>query len=406
MKKVSISGMGKVGLPLSAVIAESGFCVFGVDIDKNRVDLINKGYNPIPEEKSLSSLLKRNFGKRLFVTTNGVEASKEAQIHIIITPLSIDKNKKPDFKNIEDSAKQIALGLKKGDLVVLETTVPVGTTRNVVGKILEKNSGLKVGRDFFLAHSPERAMTGFAISRYQEYPKVVGGIDKKSTKIAANFYQRFCKEVVEAESLEIAEMSKIFEGVFRDINIALANELFKVCQELNINFWKTRHVANYKTNTNILDPGNVGGPCISVYPWFLINNFNVPLIKTARLFNDSMIDFYKNKVIELTKKNRNTKKIKNILVIGISFREGVKEIAYSRIFPLINLLKKNGFNVFAYDPLYSKQEIENLDLKYLDNFAKVDCIVVMNKYPSLRNKLLKVKNKVIDIKNSLNYRNY
>lgn len=403
MKKVSVYGVGKVGLPLVAVIAESGFSVIGVCRNKKKASEINQGQNPIPEEPRLSNLLKKHASKRIFITTDGVKASKKTQIHIIIVPLFIDKDKKPDFKNIKDSAKQIALGLKKGDLVVLETTVPVGTTRNFVGKILERGSGFKAGRDFSLAHSPERAMTGFVISRYRDYPKVIGGIDKKSKEKAARFYRYFCKEVVEVESLEVAEMSKIFEGVFRDVNIALANELFKVCQELNINFWKVRKAANYKTNTNILEPGNVGGHCIPIYPWFLINKLNVPLIKTARLLNDSMINFYKNKVIELTEKDKNTNKNKkkNILVIGISFREGVKEIVYSRSFPLIRLLERKGFRVFVYDPLYSKQEIENLKLKYLDNFTKADCIVIMNKYPMLRNKLLRVKDNVIDIKNCL-----
>lgn len=398
-KKVSVIGMGKVGLPLSAVIADAGFCVFGVDIDKNRVDLINKGHNPIPEEKGLSQLLKKHVGKNLFITTKGVEASGRTQIHIIITPLFIDEDKKPDLKNIGNSAEQISAGLKKGDLVILETTVPVGTARNFVGRILEKRSGLKIGKDFFLVHSPERAMTGFTISRFKEYPKVVGGINKESIRIAANFYRQFCMEVVEVENLEIAEMSKIFEGVFRDVNIALANELFKICDKFNVDFWKTRKAANYKTNTNLLEPGNVGGHCIPIYPWFLINNAEAPLIKTARLLNDSMVNFYKEKVRELVKKGEDKKR--KILIIGVTFREGLKETIYSRTFPLVNLLKKEGFNVFVYDPLYSRREIENFGLSYLDKFSEADCIIIMNKYPELKKKLFKLKNKVVDIKNCL-----
>jgi UDP-N-acetyl-D-mannosaminuronic acid dehydrogenase len=393
--KVSVFGIGKAGLPLAAVIADAGFNVIGVGKDHEKIEKINLGINPIPEEFGLTELVKKHSGKKLIATADFKNAVKESQVHIIIVPLYIDENKKPNFDMIEDAAKKIGSNLKVGDIVVLETTVPVGTTKNLIKNILEKNSSLKCGKDFYLAYSPERIMTGFSISRFKEFPKVVGGVDEESTKKAIEFYKKFCKNVIGVRNSDIAEMTKIVEGIYRDVNIALANELLKICDKHNVNFWDVREAAKHKY-CDILEPGNVGGHCIPIYPWFVIDSYT-KLIKTARLVNDEMIEYFTGKVKEITKKGKGNK----VGVIGLTFREGVKEINFSRSRDFINLLKRQGFDVYGLDPLLTKEEIEKLGVKSLENFDDMDCIVLMNKNFEYTGKLNKIKHKVIDIKNVL-----
>jgi len=390
--KVCVIGLGKAGLPLAAVIADKGIDVLGVDLDKNKVDKINEGKNPIEEEPGLKEIIKRQAGVHLKATTNTVKAAKSCNVHIVIVPLFIDKNKKPDFSILKKAFQNLSKGLKKNDIVVLETTVPVGTTENLVKKILEKGSGLKAGSDFYLAYSPERIMTGYSISRYREFPKVVGGINKESTGKAFDVYKRFAKPVKVSNSTT-AELVKIAEGIYRDVNIAIANELLKVASHYNVDFLEMKEAAKHQY-CNILNPGNVGGHCIPVYPWFLINELNVPLIKIARNLNDGMINYYIKKIEKIGGKN--------IGIIGLSYREGVKEKAYSRSIAMIELLKKRGYEVYGLDPLYSKEEIENsFNVRYLNDLNKMDVIIIMNKLPQYKDKLMKIKNKVVDVKSVL-----
>ena len=394
--KINVIGLGKAGLPLAAVIADSGIQVIGSDLDKEKVDTINKGINPIEEEPGLKELIKKHGNKSLKATTDTIKAAKECNVHIVIVPLFIDKNKKPDFSILKSAFSDISKGLKKKDIVVLETTVPVGTTEKLVKEILEKGSGLKAGTDFYLAYSPERIMTGYSISRYKEFPKVIGGINKESTDKAFEVYKKFSNPV-KVSNARTAELVKVSEGIYRDVNIALANELFKAAEKYNIDFWEMRKAANHQF-CNILEPGLVGGHCIPIYPWFLINEMEVPLIKKAREINDDMVNYYFNKIKNIVGKKTNAK----IGIIGLSFREGVKEKAYSRSIAMIELLKSKGYEVFGLDPLYSKEEVESVfKAKYLNDFKKMDAIILMNKEVKYKDKLMGIKERVVDVKNVL-----
>ncbi len=389
--KISVTGLGKAGLPLAAVIADSGIEVIGIDLDKKKIDMINKCQNPIKEEIGLSELIKNQGGKKLKASSNPEDA-KQCNIHIVIVPLFIDENKKPDFSLLKKAFKNIGKILKKKDLVVLETTVPVRTTETFVKDVLEKQSGLRAGIDFYLAYSPERIMTGYSISRFKNFPKLVGGINKISTEKAFEVYKKFAKPIKVSNS-KTAELAKIAEGIYRDVNIALANELFKISENYGTNFWEMREAAKHQY-CNILEPGNVGGHCIPIYPWFLINELDVPLIKIARKLNDDMTEYYAKKIEKIGGKR--------IGIIGLSYREGVKEKAYSRSIDLIKLLKNKGYEVYGLDPLYSKEETEKeFGIKYLDNFKKIDVIILMNKERRYKNQLKKMINKVVDVKNVL-----
>jgi len=390
--KISVIGLGKAGLPLAAAIAGSKNEVIGVDLNKNRCDLINRGINPIKEEPGLSELIKKHGGKNLKAMSDPVAAARQSSVHIAIVPLFIDENRKPDFSLLKKAFENVGKGLKKKDLVVLETTVPVGTTESFVKDILEENSKLKAGKDFYLAYSPERIMTGYSISRFKEFPKIVGGIDKESTEKAFEAYSKFANPVKVSNS-RTAELAKVAEGVYRDVNIALANELLKVSEHYGIDFWEMREAAKHQY-CSILEPGNVGGHCIPVYPWFLINELDVPLIKVSRELNDGMINYYAKKVEKLGGKK--------VCVVGLSYREGVKEKAYSRSIDFIKLLKKKGYDVYGFDPLYSKEETEKeFEVKYSDDFGNMDIIVLMNKETDFKNTLMKFKNKIVDVKNVL-----
>lgn len=395
--KIAVVGLGKAGLPLAAVIADAGIEVLGVDVDKKKVELINRGVNPIKEEPGLSELIKKHGGNRLNATSDAITASKECNVHIVIVPLFIDDSKRPDFSIIEHAVESVGKGLKKKDIVVLETTVLVGTTESLIKGILEKNSMLKAGKDFYLAYSPERIMTGYSISRFKEFPKIVGGINGISTQKAFEIYKKFANPFKVANS-RTAELAKIAEGVYRDVNIALANEFFKVSEHYNIDFWEMKEAAKHQY-CNILEPGNVGGHCIPVYPWFLINSMNVPLIKAARQINDDMVRYYADRVDKIAKNKKNGK----VGIIGLSYREGVKEKAYSRSIALIGLLKKKGYNVYGLDPLYTKEEVKKeFGIDYIDNFRKMDAIILMNRETSYKKELIKMKEKIVDVKNTLN----
>jgi UDP-N-acetyl-D-mannosaminuronic acid dehydrogenase len=393
MDLVSVSGLGKAGLPLVAVIAEAGIPVIGIDVNEKVVEQVNKGIPPFVGEPGLKELLTKHKGKNIIATTDVKKAINDTNAHIVIVPLFIDDDKQCDFSILDLAFTSIGQNLKKEDIVVLETTVPPKTTETRIKEILEKNSKMIAGKDFYLAYSPERIMTGYSISRFSEFPKVIGGINEISTKKAFELYSKFgnMKKVKDART---AELVKVSEGLYRDVNIALANEILKVCDNYEVNFWEMREAASHQF-CNIHEPGSVGGHCIPVYPWFIINDMDVPLIKKARLLNDEMINYYADKVDKMTDGKG------NVCVIGITYREGVKELAYTRSIPFIKELKNRDYNVFAYDPLMDKNEIEELDVKYLDlkNLNEMDSIVLLNKEKSLLEELKPYKDKILDIKN-------
>jgi len=388
---VSVIGLGKAGLPLTAVMAKNDIQVLGVDIDDSRCKLINNGGNPIPEEPGLSELLSKYGGNKIKATINAENAAKQANVHIVIVPVFIDDQKNPDYKYTDQAFTAIATGLKKDDLVVLETTVPPQTTETRFKRILENGSKLKAGIDFHLAYSPERIMVGYSISRYTEFPKVVGGLTKTCGEKACKFYQQFAKTVHTVTNCKTAELIKVAEGMYRDTNIALANELKIGCDKLGINFDEIRDKANHEF-CHIHQSGlGVGGHCIPVYPWFFIkemqkNNLKADLSKTARTVNDNMIYFWKDKLLSKLKKI-NKPQIK-IGVLGINFRSGVKELAYTRTIPFIKVLIQNNLDVYVKDKFWNKQEIEKLGFKYLDDSINCDFIVILNKkdFPEYKEK--------------------
>jgi UDP-N-acetyl-D-mannosaminuronic acid dehydrogenase len=253
---------------------------------------------------------------------------------------------------------------------VLETTVPPMTTETLIREALEKESKLKPG-EYYLANSPERIMTGYSISRLREFPKIIGGIDKESGKKAFEIYRKFVPNLQLVSSARLAEFVKVIEGCYRDVNVALANELLKIAEEIDVDIYEAIRTANHEYCHIHLPSTGVGGHCIPVYPWFLIKEMEkrkkfdkAKLLRTARELNDEMLEYWVDKIIkECTKLNKPLKDIK-ICVKGITFREGVKELYHSRNLEIVRRLMSKGLNVFVQDQMFTKEEIEQMGLKW------------------------------------------
>jgi len=250
--------------------------------------------------------------------------------------------------------------------VVLETTVPPLTTENLVRNWLEEESGLKLG-EFYLAYSPERIMTGYSISRLREFPKIIGGVNKESGEIAYKLYKKFIPNLHLVPDARTAEFIKIIEGCYRDVNVALANELFKIAEEISVDFYEARNYANHEYCHIHLPSTGVGGHCIPVYPWFLIKEMecrgkygNARLLRTAREINDEMVYYWAEKIVlECMKIEKPLADIK-ICVTGLTFREGVKELYHSRGLALVKYLSEKGLSAGAYDEMLSDEELKEL----------------------------------------------
>lgn len=402
---ICVIGLGKAGLPLACTIADSGLEVVGLDVNKEYVDKISRKENPIPEEPGVQEILDKCIGNNFTVVSDPDSVDvKECGVHIVIVPLFIDEETKQcDFSILENAFSGLAGRLKKNDLVVLETTVPPKTTETFVRKLLEDGSGLVAGVDFNLAYSPERIMTGYSISRYKEFPKVVGGFTLGCGDKAFDVYSKFCNKVEKVKDCKTAELVKVAEGVYRDVNIGLANELFKAAEKLGVDYWQVRDKANHAF-CNLHEPGIVGGHCIPVYSWFLINNpeLKMNVTKTSRLLSDDMANYYAEKVDKIT---NGTGKV---AVIGLSYREGVKEKAYSGSFLMIKALKEKGYGVYGLDPYYSVDEVKcvfGVEPVSLDGIGEMDAVVLLNKLDEYKEKLILMKDKVVDAKNILNDNN-
>jgi len=368
--EIAVIGLGNAGLPLAAVIADSGIAVMGVDINESRCLAINRGDNPIAEEAGLEELLKRHGGRSLLATPRFQDAAG-CRTFIVIVPVFVDASYNPDFSIMQGALESLGKILKKGDLVVLETTFPPKTTEDMAEKLLSQSSGLLPG-DYYLAYSPERIMTGYSISRLKEFPKVIGGRDEESGMVAYQVYSRFINNLHLVSSARVAEMIKVMEGCYRDVNIALANELFKICQDMEVDFFEARDKANHQFCHIHLPSTGVGGHCIPVYPWFLIKEMekrehfsHCRLLRAGREINDEMIDYWAERILmQCLKIDKPLSRIK-ICIKGITYRAGVREFYHSRNLALAKLLADKGLDVYVSDPLLSGEEVEGRGLRFI-----------------------------------------
>lgn len=389
---VAVYGLGKMGLPLAATFANKGFPVIGVDVNKKTVADINNGQNPVLEEKGLSTLVQKVVKNGLLkATTDGIQASKDSDIKVIIVPIFLDSKNNPDLSILKDVVEKIAKGLQFGDIVILESTAPPGTTQNYVGTMLERLSGLKLNKDFGVAYCPEQISSGTAIEDIEGRlcPKIVGGSDSKTTQIAEFIYSKINKRaVITVQNPTVAELIKVSEGIYRDVNIAFANNLYLLCKEFGVDAFDVIKACNTNPYCKILTPGpGVGGHCIPVYPYFIFNKTksNHELLKLARKINDSMPQHVINLAKEALKEKNVPLNRANILILGVAYRAGVKEVRKSPGIKIARELIGKTKNVSVYDPLFTEIEIKNLGLKYKKNFLRLDCIIITTDETEFRN---------------------
>ena len=364
MNNVNIYGVGYIGLPTAVTLAESGYQVLGVDINSTVVDSINIGESHIIE-KDLDSRLKS------VVLQGKLRASltpEKADVHIVAVPTPISEDYKPDISYVLDATSSIGKVIKEGDLVIIESTSPIGTTDRVVNMLKELAPKIK----FLCAYCPERILPGKMLYELIHNNRVVGGICNESTKAAADFYSTFVKGKIHKTSNVVSELSKITENAFRDVNIAFANELSIICKKLNISTKEIINIVNDHPRVNVLDPGvGVGGHCIAIDPWFLIFDFpkETMLLQSARRVNLAKTDWVKNDI-----KSHIEKKDK-ILILGVSYKPNVDDLRESPALEIANYIKRNHNNCLVHDPFF--EEFNNLAGGTAENLNEFDKIFIL-----------------------------
>ncbi len=387
---IGIVGLGYVGLPLALAFSKAGFKVLGFDIQQKRVDLVNKGQSYIADVSS-ASLSATIAGKHLEATTDQSRA-KEADALCICVPTPLTKTKDPELSYVISESETVSKYLQPGQLVVLESTTYPGTTREVMLPILER-SGLKAGKDFYLAFSPERVDPGSKNFNIKNTPKVVGGIDSKSTKLAELLYSQVADVVVTVSSPEVAEMTKVFENVFRNVNIALVNELTLLCEKMGISVWEVIDAAATKPFGYMpFYPGpGIGGHCIPLDPYYLANkareyDFHTRFIELAADINEQMPYYVVSRIMEaLNAKGKSLKKAK-VLVLGVAYKRDVEDTRESPSLKLIQLLREKGANVSYNDPYVANIKVSESTMTSVEltdkRLSKADCVVIATDHTS------------------------
>ena len=355
--RVTVVGAGKMGLPLAVQFTSHGWDVTAVDVQASVVESINAGRNHVTEEPGLTEgVASAHAAGKLRATLDGGAAAAASDVVVLIVPVMLDDEQQPDYRYMDAAVEAIAPGVHAGSTVIFETTLPVGDTRHRFAPRLEAVSGLRADRDFFVAFSPERLYSGSALKNLAMYPKLVGGIGLESGARAAAFYGSVLDaEVVLMSSAEAAEFSKLADTTYRDVNIALANEFARYADRVGVDVQEVIAAANSQPYSHIHQPGlGVGGHCIPVYPHFLLSRApEMELVELSRRVNDGQIGL----AIRTIQKALGGLEGVPVLVLGLTYRDGVKELAYSRALPLIERLAFHGAVVSAYDPLLSEAEI-------------------------------------------------
>lgn len=380
--RIEIFGMGKMGFPLAVAFAMEGAQVLGVDPNAALVEAINHGQNPHPLEGGLEDLVRPLVERgKLRAATN----PERADVYITLVPTVLDANRQPALGILEEVMQTIASLLEPSDLVIEESTLPPGTCAQRLWPIL-LGGALSEGQ-FGFAHCPERTMSGRALEDITgAYPKIVGGIDLESTKAATALYSVINKKgVIPVSSITTAEAVKVFEGIYRDVNIALANELALLSGHYGLDVIEVIQAANTQPYSHIHTPGaGVGGHCIPVYPYFVSEKPEAELIRLARRRNEGMpLRLVSMAFTELQHRGIAWKGAQ-VLLMGIAFRPGVKEDRYSPFFPARDALLAEGVEVYAWDPLYSDEEITALGVMPAHSLAGMDAAIVITDHEEFR----------------------
>ncbi len=395
MKRICVLGLGYIGLPTALLFAQN-FKVIGVDVNETIINTLQKGELPF-EEKGLLELY--NKVKEYFKPTNRVE---ESDVFIIAVPTPLNESiKTAELNFVRSAARMISEKLKPGNLVVLESTVPPGTSEHVAIPILAKNGVAE--EDFYYIHCPERAIPGNTLFEIVNNDRIIGGNSKKAAKMGKEIYSSFVNGKIHLTDLKTAEFVKLMENTYRDVNIALANEFAQMGQEVGINIWDAIELANLHPRVKILRPGpGVGGHCIAIDPWFLTETSTTTrMVNLARSINESMPNVVMNGIRPLLQDIKNPV----ITILGVAYKGNVDDWRETPALKLIKLAENEGYSVKIHDP-YVKQflyPVYNLD----ESLEGSDCIIIVTDHSDFKSldptKISMRTKNLFDTRNMLNH---
>ncbi|GAA2040820.1 nucleotide sugar dehydrogenase [Agromyces tropicus] len=392
--KIAVIALGKIGLPLAVQFASKGHDVVGVDVNPRTVELVNSGVEPFPGEAHLQERLSELVpAGRLRATTDYADAVPGADAVVLVVPLFVDDEARPDFGWMDAATRSLGEHLTAGTLVAYETTLPVGTTRGRWKPMLEETSGLVEGRDFHLVFSPERVLTGRVFADLRKYPKLVGGLTDEGARRAVEFYEAVLdfderpdlarpNGVWDLGSAEASELAKLAETTYRDVNIGLANQFARFAGEHGIDVYQVIEASNSQPYSHIHQPGiAVGGHCIPVYPrLYLWNDPAASVVRVAREANAAMPEY----AVALLEGVHGDLSGEKVVVLGAAYRGGVKETAFSGVFDTVRALSARGAEVVVHDPLYDDAELGALGFAPYHLGEPVDAAVVQADHAEYR----------------------
>ena len=355
-----VVGLGYVGLPLAVEKAKAGFKTIGFDVQKEKVDMVNFGHNYIGDV--VDSDLKKLVEEGKLSATTDFSFVKGVDFIAICVPTPLDSHQEPDISYVKSSAEAISKHLAKNTMVVLESTTYPGTTEELIKPILEEGSGLKCGEDFYLGFSPERVDPGNLIYKTKNTPKVVGGIGKDATEVIATMYRAVLEgDIQEVSSPAVAEMEKILENTYRNINIGLINELGRLCHKMGISVWEVVDAAKTKPyGFQAFYPGpGLGGHCIPLDPYYLTwkareYGFHTTLIENSMVINDSQPAYCVERAMHILNRHKKAINGAKVLILGVAYKQDIDDYRESPAIRVIEELKKVGANVVFYDPWIPK----------------------------------------------------
>ena len=383
---VCVVGCGRIGLPTACLFAEAGFKVVGVDADPHVVSLLKKGRAPFVET-GLSTLIKKHVKSgRFMATTDTRKAVSESDVIVFIVPTVIDEKKKPDYSYVEKSCKDAGMGLRPGSLVIFASTVGPGTTETLVKETLENASGLKAGTDFGLVNSPTRAAPGQILRDIASYPRVLGAINEPNFKVASLILGTVVKGgIVKVRDLRTAESVKLFENVYRDICLALANDFALFCEKMKVDYLEAQSAANTQPYSHLLRSGIVAGH-IPKDPYLLLEeaenvNAKLNMLVLARKINAEMLEHTVQLVRDAMSKRQKPFRRTKVALLGVSYRANIKEPRGTAITQLVKMFTAKGAIVRVFDPLYSRKELNEMGYPAERTLTKTvegaDCIVIV-----------------------------
>lgn len=395
-KTICVLGLGYIGLPTACFLASAGYKVIGVDLDKKKINILNKKNLPF-DEPGLNWLFSKGF--KNFTFTSSIQL---ADVFIISVPTPITENKKPDLNFVKQAAGNINKVLKNGDLVVIESTVPPGATEKIILPILKnKRKNCKI----YLSHAPERAIPGKTLREMAENDRIIGGTDEKSTQLTKEIYSSFVKGKIYSTDATTAEFVKLIENSFRDVNIAFANELAKICDEIKVSIWEAIKLANLHPRVNIHLPGpGVGGHCLAVDPWFLIRRGSngAKFIKLARNINDSMPNYTVGCIAKMLKGIKEP----TITILGVAYKANIDDWRESPALRVIKIAERRRWQVKIHDP-----HVVDFPFRIEKDFRRAtknsDCLVLVTNHDFYKSidpaRIDNMRNKnVFDSRNCIN----